>query len=798
MLGTTRLLTLAGAGGCGKTRLALRVGGELLGEFPDGVWLIELTPLSDPAFVPQAIATTLGISEQSGLSIQDTLTGALRPRTLLLLLDNCEHVRVACADLANALLRECSDLRILATSREPLGISGEIRWTVPSLSIPDLHAPPSPAQLMRYDAVRLFVDRAVAAQSTFVLTESNARAVGSLCQQLDGIPLAIEMAAPWVRALAVEEILTRLSHRFELLASESRTALPRHQTLKATMDWSYELLSEPERILLARLSVFAGGWTLEAAEAVCSGRDVERSRILALLTHLVDKSLAVADTGGGEGRYRLLETVRQYGRDRLLESGEAAELQERHRDWYMSLAERAEPELRGPAQAAWLERLEAELDNLRVALERSKMRADGDEWLRLAAALHQFWFMRGHLSEGREWLDGALSIAKDAPASVRASALCGAGMLAWRQGDPKGGTLLQESLTLFRTLEDTFGTAHVLHHVAHVLIGQGEYRQASDVFQESVALFNEIGNVWGVGWSLYCLGDVMLKQGDEKRATAVLEESLALCRQAGNTWTTANALGSLGLAAEKRGDYDTAAALLEEGVAIAQQLGAKFHVAWLQCVLANVSLTQGKVERAFILYRESLLRRREIGDIPGLADCLDGLADVASVQRDYLRAARLLAAAKMLRERSGHKRSPRDAVEHDRRVATTHDALGSSTFAAAQSAGRAMTLEQAVEAALTYPIPLRLERKEPVASSLGKRTGLLAPREREVAALIANGKTNREIAASLSITDSTAATHVQHILNKLGVSTRAQIAAWAVAHGLAPGSPSASVSPIDS
>lgn len=790
-----RLVTLSGAGGCGKTRLALRAAGELLEEFPDGVWFVDLAPLSNPAGVDRVVAGALGASEQPNRPLQDALAESLRHRRLLLILDNCEHVVYSCAVLADALLRGAPGLRILATSRESLGIAAEVKWTVPPLSLPDIRRLPTYAELMKCEAVRLFVDRAAAANSAFVFGERDAWAVARLCQQLDGIPLAIEMAATWVDVLTVQEILERLSERFQLLTSGHRVALPRHQTLKTAMDWSYELLSPPERVLLSRLSVFAGGGTLDAVETVCAGGDVERADVLRLLRQLVGKSLVLMETRGGAGRYRMLETIRQYGQTRLVNAAEASETQGRHRGWYLEFAERAQAELRGPAQAAWLERLESEHDNLRAALERSKAEGDGDAWLRLAAALHGFWFMRGHLSEGREWLEGALTVARDAPASTRAWALCGAGNLAWRQGDPKGETLLRESLTLFRGLGDSTGIAHVLHHVAHVLIGQGDYERASGLFEESVALFKDVGSTWGVGWSLYCLGDLMLKRGDDTRATVVLEESLALCRQAGNTWTTANVLGSLGMAAEKRGDYDTAGALLGEGVTIAQQIGAKFHAAWLQCTLARVTLAQGRRDQAFTLYRDSLLRRKEIGDMPGFADCLDGLAEVASEQRDHWKAARLLACAKALREQSGYKRSPRGAAEHGRRVASIQEALGPAAFAAAQAAGSAMTLEEAMECALASSESHQPKRSEADKSPAAKRAGLLAPREQEVAALIAEGKSNREIAAALSITESTAAAHVQHILNKLGVNSRAQIAAWAVAHGLAPSPESHSTTP---
>lgn len=792
LLGTTRLLTLTGSGGCGKTRLALQVAADLLDEFPDGVRMVDFAPLSIPALVPQAVAAALEVSEQPKRSLQDTLADSLRCRTFLLLLDNCEHVLTSCANLALALLRDCSDLRILATSREPLGIAGEIRWTVPALSLPDSGCPQAGQDLTKYEAVRLFRDRAVAVRPAFAITDSNARIVASLCGQLDGIPLAIEMAAAWVRVLTVEEILNRLSDRFRLLRSAGRATLSRHQTLKMAMDWSYESLPEPERLLLSRLSVFAGGWTLDAAETICSGTGVQRVTILSLLTHLVDTSLVVAETGGGAARYRLLETVRQYGRGRLMESGDAAEVQRRHYDWYLNLADRANAALRGSQQVTWLERLESEHDNLRAALEWSKMDGRAQMWLRLAAALHQFWFMRGYFSEGREWLDGALSVDQASRVPARAWALCGAGMFAWRLGDVKGRTLLQQSLALFEELKDQRGAAYVLHHLAHVMEGQDDFGGAMEMLERSVALFKEVEDNWGVGWSLLCLGDSMLLQGNDDRGAAFLEQSLLLCRDVGSPHTLAYVLASLGKIADRRRDYERATALLEESYTMARQVGDKYHIPSLLCDLASVSLAQGHTERALALYKESVTLRREVGDKPRLVVSLEGLASVASALGDHGRAARLFGAAEALRG-PGLKRWPADPIDRDRRLAATRTALGETSFNAAGAEGRMMSLETIIEYARSVPEARRANNVDHVKPAPGKRAGLLAPREREVAVLIADGKTNREIAARLSIAESTAETHVQHILNKLGFNSRAQIAAWAGAHGLRTPSSSPSI-----
>src|SRR5579884_1260938 len=469
LLSTAHLLTLTGSGGCGKTRLALQVAADRVEEYADGVWLVELAAIADLGLVPQTVAVALGVSEEPNRPLGETLANYLRPKSLLLVLDNCEHLLTACAQLADTLLRTCPKVRILASSREGLGLLGEALYHVPSLSLPDEKRLPTLEQLSQYEAVRLFVERAVLSRPDFAVTAQNAASVVQICSRLDGIPLAIELAAARARALAVEQLAQRLDDRFRLLTGGSRTALPRQQTLRATIDWSYDLLSQAERTLLRRLSVFLGGWTLEAAEAVCAdashappraaamgagehaaapleagsrenaGGPVAAEAVLDLLSRLVDKSLVlVEESAEAEARYRLLETVRQYSRDRLMESEEARDLRCRHRDWFLTLAEGAERRLRGPDQVAWLNRLAQEHDNLRMALEwcRAEEDAGAEAGLRLAGALWRFWRVRGYLSEGRERLEAALAQASASERTAqRAKALYGLAALAWGQGD---------------------------------------------------------------------------------------------------------------------------------------------------------------------------------------------------------------------------------------------------------------------------------------------------------------------------------------------------------------------------
>ena len=753
LLESTRLLTLTGSGGCGKTRLALEVAAGLLDRYPDGVWLVELSSLSDPTLVAHAMATALNIRDQSGRPILAALANQLQRKHLLLILDNCEHLVEACARLTETLLRSCPHLCVLATSREGLGIAGETAWRVPSLSLPDPEHLPVLERLIDYEAVRLFVERAAAAspRPTFTITPRNAPVLAQVCQWLDGIPLAIELAAARIKALSVEQIASRLDDRFRLLAGGSRTALPRHQTLRAAMDWSYQLLSEPERTLLRRISVFAGGFSLEAAEGVCGGGGIDRSDVLDLLLRLVDKSLVVVDDRGGETRYRLLETVRQYGWDRLVEAGESARAERQHRDWYLELTERAEPKLRGPEQQAWFERLEVEHDNLRAALEWSRVgETSAEAGMRLAGALWYFWFVRGYWTEGRRCLEGALARSGEAPPSTLPKALQGAAFLAWRQDDNERSTALGEKgLALCRELGDRENLVLMLVWLGVAAMRKGDYRGVATLFENGRAVAQELGDKWLMGLALSQLGVLARNQGDYNRAITQHTDSLSLSREVGDQFISAYQLRNLGMDMLRKGDFERAAAHYAEGLRLC----------------------------------------RDVGDRWVTEECLEGLAGIANAYGHHERASRLFGATEALRELIGHARSPVDQADYDRRVATTRAELGEEAFAAALFEGRRMALEQAIEYGLaTVSAASTKDRKT------ARPEGLLAPREREVAILIAQGLSNREIASRLVISERTAETHVQHILNKLGFKSRTQIATWATQHGLTAKSPPDSVS----
>jgi predicted ATPase/DNA-binding SARP family transcriptional activator len=684
-LAAGRLVTLTGIGGIGKTRLALQVAEKLADEFEAGAAFVDLAPLADSGTVPEAVRAALGVP--LGAARQEP-TEALRhylaARRLLLVLDNCEHLLGACAALADALLGQCQGLRILAASRQALGLPGETVWRVPSLALPGTQQL-TPDSLLQYAAVRLFVERARAVGASFGLTPRQALAVAQVCRRLDGIPLALELAAARMKALSVEQLNERLDDRFRLLTGGSRAALPRQLTLRATLDWSYDLLSEPERVLMRRLSVFAEGWTLEAAEAVCSGVRDERvpsdlnaqdqrqqqasvpperlnaDEVLDLLTSLVEKSLVLYEEQGGEGRYRLLETVRQYFSERLLQSGEGEATRGRHLDYYLAMAEEAEPQLMGAQQGEWLERLETEHDNLRAALmfarsdhsdfglptdqdpirnpkskiQNEEQSAIKEMGLRLAGALWRFWSVRGYLTEGREQLAQALARAPAATAS-RAKALETAGSLAYRQADYRSARSLQEeSLAIRRAIGDRRGLAASLRNLGLVSLHQGDYGAAHSLHEESLAINRELGNRWGIAVSLRDLGSVAHTEGEYVAARSLYEESLAILRELGDRVGIANSLRNMGSIAFLQGKYETARSLFEESLAIRRELGDRPGIAGSLHDLGSVAHVQGDNGAAHSFFQECLAIRRELGNRPSIACSLWDLGSVAYLQGEY-------------------------------------------------------------------------------------------------------------------------------------------------------------------
>lgn len=672
LLEQERLVTLIGPGGIGKTRLALQVAARVAHTY-DAVLVVELATVSNGPEVEQAVAATLGLREEPGQPLLQTLTAALAQGRTLLVLDNCEHLTGSCADLAAAIIPSCEGLRLLLTSREPLALQGEARWSVPPLSLPEDGRLPPLEKLADYAAVRLFLTRGRAVRPDFALTEENAWAIAHICRGLDGLPLALEMAAARMSTLSVHEIAHRLGDRFRLLRGETRATPPRHQTMRAAIDWSWDLLADPERSLLARLSIFAGGWTLAAAEMVAAGGAIQVDAILDLLAGLIRKSMIRMEEHGAEARYAILQIVRQYAGERLAASGEEAELRARHRAWCRHEAEQAERALQGPDQAQWLARLEREHDNFRAALATAdqdvasssgdgEAPAGGHTDLRLAAALWRFWLLRGHLTEGRRWLEAALlqnpTPADDTPGPhrvLRARALFGAGALAGAQGDyEREETLYRASLALWRAEGDRRGEALALKGLGDVAYDRGEVPQARSLYEESLALRRAIGDSDGIAEGLLRLGNVACGQGNYERAAEMLSESVRLWRRIGNRSQTAAALNSLGVVRRQQGRITEALALHRESLAVGRAVGYVQSAASSLNYLGDLAALTGDHAQAIAQYEEALGLFRELGDSWGIAFSLTNLAEQARAAGDLQRALDLVAEALPLHEAQGN------------------------------------------------------------------------------------------------------------------------------------------------
>ncbi|HZS92103.1 MAG TPA: tetratricopeptide repeat protein [Chloroflexota bacterium] len=742
LLPQTRLLTLTGCGGCGKTRLALRVAADLVPSFPDGVWLVECAPLADSALVPRAVAAVLGVRGTAGQPLLATLAVALASRRLLLVLDNCEHLIGACARLAETLLRACPHLRILATSREPLRLPGEVTWRVPSLALPAPGPLAALESLAQVEAVALFLDRARARQPAFTLTAQNAPAVAAICHHLGGLPLAIELAAAQMGALTPAQIASRLHDALRLLGGGSRT-LPRQETLRATLDWSYALLSGVEQVLFLRLAVFAGGCDVEAVERVCSGEGLERADVLALLAALVEKSLLEPQVQAQDVRYRLLEPVRQYAWERLTSRGEADSLQRRHAHYLLELAEAAEPRLMSRERGLWMERLATEQDNLRTALTWSRRAAAASDravGLRLAEALMWFWTLRGDVSEGLDWVESALARGSDLAPTMRAKALYAAAEMAWLLGRTTlARARAEESIALFRALGDKRWLAYALQSLPMAI----DHPRADDSVEESLRLFEEVGDAWGTALALAAL-DIfaLVRDGDPTgRGRARLEEALARWRELGDDWGVAQVLNFLGDLARSQDDVAGATARYEESLASLRRQGLTGTVPSLLHNLGYMALRQGDSRRALRLFRESLALFRDQGDQRGIADCLDGLAGVLGAMKQPERAARLLGAAEALRGAIGATVWPANEADYSRSLATVRGQLDEAALATAWASGRALPVERAVAEVLP---------EDAAGAQSGGAEGFdLTEREREVATLIAQGLTNRQIGTAL-------------------------------------------------
>lgn len=738
-LAMTYLLTLTGTGGSGKTRLALAVARDLAGVYPDGAWFVELAPLSEGRLVPQEVADVLGVSERANRPVSAALVDALRGKELLLVLDNCEHVVDATARLVETLIVACPRLRILATSREALGVAGETCWPVPPLSAPGVGSAPTVEELAGYGSARLFAERARSRSPAFELSPENAGAVADICRKLDGVPLAVELAAARVGALSAAQISIRLSDSLKLLTGGGRTAQPRQRTIRGALDWSHELLTADEKRLFERLSVFAGGFTLEAAEAV--GED----DALDPLSRLVDKSLVVVEVPQGAHeapRYRLLEPVRQYAREKLEARipQEADAVRRLHAQCYLALAERAEPELLGARQTEWLERLEVEHDNLRAALSWFFERGEAEANLRLAGALGEFWRVRGHLREGLWWLEAALGTG--APTPARVNALIHAGWISWECVDfERAAAFSEEALALSRELGDRAGAAAALYHLGMVEIyARMRAEEAWKLFEESLSLRRELGDETGAGRTLQKMGLLLVVGQDFERAAKLYEESLALARRAGDKLGIVLALWLGALASLGFGDHEQVEKLCDEGLGLATQLKHTHAVTFM----------------------------------------LNVLAASAGAQDRPARSARLWGASEALLDSMSLTLGPAERYHYRSYVAAARESLGDAAWKAAKEEGRAMSLEGAVEYALSQDEEAIMPGHPSVEGSAGL---LLTRRQREVCALVARGLTNDQIASELVLSRRTVETHVHRILKRLRLVSRSQIAVfWAKEH----------------
>jgi predicted ATPase/class 3 adenylate cyclase/DNA-binding CsgD family transcriptional regulator len=894
LLQESRLVTVTGSGGCGKSRLALQVAAEALEDHPDGVWWVELASVSDASLVPNAAAAALSIREVHSQLLARTLSNHISQSRALMILDNCEHLVSACADLVGTLLHACPGLTILATSREPLGVDAETSWRVRSLSLP-VTADETTDSLVRSEAVRLFIDRARQCRPDFRLTEGNAPSVTKICTRLDGIPLAIELAAARVRVLAPQQIVDGLTDRFRLLTGSSRTAAPRQQTLQASVDWSYDALSEAERTVLMRVSVFAGGFSMEAAEAVAATEGVASYDVLDLMSRLVDRSLVLMEDAGEGARFRLLETIRQYTAARLAEAGAADDARTAHRDYYLGLAEQAEPLLTGFAQEIRLAELDLESENLRSALEWCRECSDPIARQRLSGALSLYWLFRGRLAEGEARLRAALESSSDAPPALRAKVMWGLSYICafmldldtveklsteclaiahdlddrrlearsllaqgWPAlyigGDTDPVELFERSADLARGIDDSFCLEESLQGLGLSHNFRGDPRVARAALEECIVVARGSGNRWSERQARTWLGWTALFQGELREARALLETALSESLAADDQFMLSMGLYLQGVCQGLTGEYDASYKSLEESLEVSRASGNIIGVAlssmewgWLKqtlddseaaasleeearmllpalgsagveyqnlSLMARARLARGGIDAARELLdsadesaippsewigshfrhamaklrwhegayedaereaHEALSVQQQISDKVGIVDSLELLAAVASSLESFEEAGRLLGAAAAVRESIGYARNPLETPGYEGLVEGVRETLGAEGLAHAQAEGEAMSIDEAI----AYASRGRGTRKRPTS---GWRS--LTPTEQQVIQLVGEGLSNPEIGERLFVSRETIKTHLSSIFGKLGVSSRAELAAQASVHGV--------------
>ena len=780
-----RLITLTGTGGTGKTRLALEAAAAELDQFADGVWLVELAGLSTSDLVVQTVAKAFALPETPDLAPLERLGACLQAKHLLLVLDNCEHVIEECARITTFLLARCPRLALLATSREPLAINGEAVLRVPPLHFPDPTQTGEWTNLQYYDAVRLFVERAHALEPSFQLMVGNAEAVVEICRRLDGIPLALELASARVNVLTVHEIAARLNDGLALLASGQRGAFePRHQTLRAAIDWSYTLLTTEEQMLLRRLAVFATGFTLDTAEAVCSGEGIAQAHILDLLSSLVGKSLVVAETTSrAQARYRLLETIREYALEKLAEVDEVTRMRNRHLDLFLARAEEAAPRLHDVYQQLWLNWLEGEHDNLRAALAWTLECGRIEAGLCIANALVRFWEIRGYVREGLAWLERLLAQAdEEISVVVRVNAFTFAAFLADFLGNPSAPLAHgREAVALAEAAgsEDKGLLGFAVAGLVTAARAAGDYQTAFTIVERSIPLFRD--SAWPsvhLGMALAVQGGLALELGSYDTVRAALDESLTMAREAGDAFRMAYTLKSFGDLACCEQQYAEAQTAYEQAVVLLRELGATHDLAVPLYNFGHACLHLGDVERAQALFTESLALHQSQQNTAGMAECLIGFAALAVVRGLPAAGARLLAAAVALGVRHAKSSWAATRMEYEHYLGHAREKLTEAAFQAEQAAGQAFTLEQAIAYAQQVPFIT-----QPTPASRRSASDL-TEREREVAGLIGQGKSNDEIASALVLSKRTVEKHVAHIFAKVGLTSRPQLVRWAIEQNL--------------
>lgn len=752
MVGQARLVTLSGSGGCGKTRLAMQAAAELLDQFSDGAWFVELAALADPSLLTSTVASVLGLKEEPNRTVQQSLLSYLQTKKLLLILDTCEHLIEPVAKLVQTILASCPSIRVIATSREILGIPGEAAWRVPGMGVPPAGAPLTVSELMGFEAVQLFSERAQASQPSFRVNEQNAKSVAEICVHLDGIPLAIELAAARAKIMTPAQISERLADRFRLLTGGSRTALARQQTLRAAIEWSYDLLETQEKMLFDRSSVFVGGFDMDALTSIVASEDLEEWECLDLLSRLVDKSLLVTEEIGAEYRYRMLESLRAFGQEKLSESGTADSFRNRHAHYYVKLAIDAKREISGSDQRDWLERIERDHDNYRASLSWC-LDFDSESALNLVDSLARFWEIRGYWEEGLGWLERVLDIATLAPTELRAEALISAGRLALDQGnyakargwfneahalhDAAGNRHgsasalnnlghiafdlndyaaarenYEAALEMRRELDDKQGVAASLHNLANVALAQGDYEGVKQINEESIKVFKALGDQRGLSAALNSLGLAYQALGDLKRAFELLERGLQIRKELGDRAGVAMVLSNLGSVAMEDGDLDRARSLFKEGLAIRQAILDKRGTAFVLNNLGRVALAQGDLESARENLGDALGLRHELGDKRGMAETLESQARYYTEMGKFDRAVKLIASASWLRDQIGAPCSPKDRREIDALLERLKGELGESQYEKAQETGTAVAARPKLSEAVSASLKAAAEARE--------------------------------------------------------------------------------------